>query len=94
MQKLTKIILIIHMLLVGEVCAQYTKSECQQKINNLREIYMVILGKIPLLPPLAQLSSGIQRAINDGEKNKELGSYEACVQETESSIQIVQGYAK
>jgi len=74
--------------------AQYSQKNCQEKINRLREIYIVILKKIPIMPPLAQLSSGIQRALNEGEKNRDAGNYVECVNETERNIKIVEGYAR
>ena len=81
-------------LLPKYVYAQVTKNECQEQIKDLREIFIVILRKTPAMPPLAQLSPGISSALDEGEKNRDLGNYRACVDETKRIIKIVEGYAK
>ena len=50
----------------------------KQEINNMRDVYIIILKKIPAMPPLAQLSFGIQRALNDAEHNRDIGDYRSC----------------
>lgn len=76
------------------VLANYTKTDCQNEINNLRRIYIVILKKTPAMPPLAQLGSGIQRALNQAESNKDAGNYKTCVENMKTHISIVEGYAR
>ena len=76
------------------VHAEYAKVECQNQINDLREIYIVILRKTPAMPPLAQLSPGIRRALDEGERNRDFGNYQACIDETKRNIKIVEGYAR
>jgi hypothetical protein len=44
-----------------------TRDDCDTKIREMREIYIVILRKTPAMPPLAKLSPGIQSAINEAE---------------------------
>jgi len=67
---------------------------CQDRINELRNIYIVILRKIPAMPPLAQLSLGIQRSLNEGESLRDSGNYQGCIQMLDRQIEIVRGYAK
>jgi hypothetical protein len=74
--------------------SQVSRQDCQAEINKMREIYIVILRKIPAMPPLAQLSPGIQRAINDGEMRRDSGDYSGCVANMQRQIAIVQGYAR
>ncbi len=74
--------------------AQYSRQECQQEINNMRDIYIIILKKIPAMPPLAQLSSGIQMALSDAERNRDVGDNRSCVENMRKQISIVQGYAR
>lgn len=74
--------------------AQYSLQDCQAGINRMREIYIVILRKIPAMPPLAQLSQGIQRSINDAESNRDVGNFNQCVVNLRKQIQIVEGYAR
>ena len=74
--------------------AQYSRQECQQEINNMRDVYIIILKKIPAMPPLAQLSFGIQRALNDAEHNRDIGDYRSCIDNMRKQISIVQGYAR
>jgi hypothetical protein len=64
--------------------AQYSRQDCQSEINGMREIYIVILRKILAMPPLAQLSSGIQRALNDAEASRDAADYRNCVTNTGS----------
>ena len=73
--------------------AQYSRQDCQSEINNMREIYIVILRKIPAMPPLAQLSSGIQRALNDAEASRDAADYRNCVINMKQQISIVKSYA-
>ena len=73
--------------------AQYSRQDCQSEINNMREIYIVILRKIPAMPPLAQLSSGIQRALNDAEASRDAAEYRNCVINMKRQISIVKSYA-
>jgi hypothetical protein len=73
--------------------AQYSHQECQVEISKLREIYVVILRKIPLMPPLAQLSSGIQRALSDAEMSRDAGDFKRCIVNMRSQISVVQSYA-
>ena len=74
--------------------AQYLRQDCQSEINRMREIYIIILKKIPAMPPLAQLSSGIQRALNDAEMSRDAGDFKSCVINMRSQISIVQSYAR
>lgn len=73
--------------------AQYSRQDCQSEINNMREIYIVILRKIPAMPPLAQLSSGIQSALNDAEASRDAADYRNCVINMKRQISIVKSYA-
>lgn len=74
--------------------AQYSVQECQTEISKMREIYIVILRKIPAMPPLAQLSPGIQRALTEAEASRDMGDYRSCVINMQRQISIVQGYAR
>jgi hypothetical protein len=74
--------------------AQFSYQDCQSEINRMREIYIVILRKIPAMPPLAQLSRGIQRALNDAESSRDARSFDQCVVQMRKQIQIVEGYAQ
>lgn len=74
--------------------AQFSRQECQGEINRMREIYIVVLRKIPAMPPLAQLSQGIQRALNDAESSRDSGNFQQCVVQMRKQIQIVEGYAR
>ena len=76
------------------VFAQYSSTDCQSEINRMREIYIVILRKIPAMPPLAQLSRGIQLALNDAESSRDAGNFNQCVVQMRKQIQIVAGYAR
>jgi hypothetical protein len=78
----------------GSVFPQYARQDCQAEINRMREIYIIILRKIPAMPPLAQLSSGIQRALNDAEMSRDNDDYRSCIVNMQRQISIVQGYAK
>jgi hypothetical protein len=78
----------------GSVFSQYARQECQAEINRMREIYIIILRKIPAMPPLAQLSPGIQRALNDAEMSRDNSDYRNCIVNMQRQISIVQGYAK
>ena len=60
----------------------------------MREIYIVILRKIPAMPPLANLSRGIQDALTDAESSRNAGNFNQCVVQMRKQIQIVQGYAR
>jgi hypothetical protein len=73
--------------------AQYSRQDCQSEINSMREIYIVILRKIPAMPPLAQLSSGIQRALNEAEASRDATDYRNCVTNMKRQISIVKPYA-
>jgi hypothetical protein len=46
------------------------------------------------MPPLAQLSAGIIKALDEGVKNLNSGKYQACVDGLTRNIKIVEGYAK
>lgn len=90
-----KLIIILTSLLYSNITfAQFSRQECQGEINHMREIYIVILRKIPAMPPLAQLSQGIQRAINDAESSRDNGNFNQCVIQMRKQIQIVEGYAR
>ncbi len=78
----------------GSVFSQFARQDCQAEINRMREIYIIILRKIPAMPPLAQLSSGIQRALNDAEMSRDNGDYRSCIVNMQKQIAIVQGYVK
>jgi hypothetical protein len=60
----------------------------------MREIYMLILRKIPAMPPFAQLSKGIQRALNDAEARRNSGDFNQCFVQIRTQIQIAEGYAR
>ncbi len=60
----------------------------------MKEIYIIILRKMLAMPPLAQLSSGIQRALNSAEISRDAGDYKSCVANMQSQISIVQSYTK
>lgn len=74
--------------------SQRVLHDCQGEINRMREIYIVILGKIPAMPPLAQLSQGIVRALNDAESSRDAGNFNQCVVQMREQIQIVEGYTR
>lgn len=74
--------------------AQSARDDCQYQINRMRDIYIVILRKIPAMPPLAKLSAGIQRALNDAEESRDSGDYKSCVSNMRRQIEIVEGYAR
>ena len=76
------------------VLSQNPRQECQAEINKMREIYITVLRKIPAMPPLAQLSSGIQRALSNAEMSRDAGDYKSCVVNMQSQISIVQSYAR
>ena len=76
------------------VLSQNSRQECQAEINKMREIYITVLRKIPAMPPLAQLSSGIQRALSNAEMSRDAGDYKSCVVNMQSQISIVQSYAR
>ena len=69
-------------------------QDCQNEINRMRDIYIIILRKIPIMPPLAQLSRGIQNALNDAEQSRNSGRYVQCVNDMRRQIEIVEGYAR
>ena len=46
------------------------------------------------MPPLAQLSRGIQNALDDAEQSRDAGRYAQCVTEMRRQIEIVEGYAR
>ena len=93
--KLFRIFLILISLLSNKLAlADYSRFECHSEINRMREIYIVILRKIPAMPPLAQLSQGIQRALNDAESSRDAGNFNQCVVQMRKQIQIVEGYAR
>lgn len=71
-----------------------TRDDCDTKIREMREIYIVILRKTPAMPPLAKLSPGIQSAINEAEIRMNNGAFEDCVSEMQRQIDIVKGYAQ
>jgi hypothetical protein len=92
---------VIRGILVGIVCllsinsnAQYSRISCEEQIIKLRKIYIVILNKMVIMPPLAQLSAGIIKALDEGVKNLNSGNYQACVDGLTRNIKIVEGYAK
>jgi len=72
-------------------CSRY---EYQSEINRMREVYIVILRKILAMPPLAQLSQGIQHALNDAESRIDAGNFSHCVVQMRKQIQIVEGYER
>lgn len=76
------------------VYAQYSRQECESEIKKMREVYIVILKKIPAMPPLSQLSSGIQRALTNAEISRGAGDFKTCIINLKEQISIVQGYAK
>jgi hypothetical protein len=46
------------------------------------------------MPTLAQLSKGIQRALNDAEASRNSGDFNQCVVQMRKQIQIVEGYTR
>ena len=74
--------------------SQHSRQECQAEINKMRDVYIVILRKIPAMPPLAQLSSGIQRALSEAEMSRDAGDFKSCTVNMQSQISIVQSYAR
>ena len=46
------------------------------------------------MPPLANLSSGIQRALNDAENNRDSGDFKSCIVNLKSQTAIVEKYAR
>jgi hypothetical protein len=72
----------------------FDKQSCQGEINRMRDIYIIILRKIPAMPPLAQLSGGIVAALSDGERSRDDGNYDQCVTEMQRQIKIVEAYAR
>ena len=88
--------LVLLILLINSkfVFAQYSGQDCQGEINRMRSIYIVILRKIPAMPPLAQLSQGIQRSLNDAESSRDSGNFQQCIVQMRKQIQIVEGYAR
>jgi hypothetical protein len=93
--KLLQLPLLSLLLITSEIAlAQYSRPDCQSEINRMREIYIIVLRKIPIMPPLAQLSQGIQRALNDAESSRDAGNFNQCVVQMRKQIQIVEGYAR
>jgi hypothetical protein len=93
--KLLQLSLLSLLLITSKIAlAQYSRPDCQSEINRMREIYIIILRKIPIMPPLAQLSQGIQRALNDAESSRDAGNFNQCVVQMRKQIQIVEGYAR
>ena len=93
--KILKILLGIYSLLNSfSAFGQYARQDCTAEINRMREIYIIILRKIPAMPPLANLSSGIQRALNDAENNRESGDFKSCIVNLKSQTAIVEKYAR
>lgn len=93
--RLPKLLLFIALIINSNlVTAQYSNTDCQGEINRMREIYIVILRKIPAMPPLANLSRGIQGALSDAESSRNAGNFNQCVVQMRKQIQIVQGYAR
>jgi hypothetical protein len=90
-----KLLLLITLIIISKsTFAQYSRPDCQSEINRMREIYIVILRKTAAMPPLAQLSQGIQRALNDAEASRDTGNFNQCVVQMRKQIQIVEGYAR
>ena len=94
MKQIRALLILLLVCKSGFVLADYSRSDCQGEINRMREIYIVILRKIPAMPPLAQLSQGIQRALNDAESSRDSGSFNQCVVQMRKQISIVEGYAR
>ena len=95
LMRFTRIFLTLILLTNSKLAlAQYSRPDCQSEINRMREIYIVILRKIPAMPPLAQLSQGIVRALNDAESSRDAGNFNQCVVQMRKQIQIVEGYAR
>lgn len=93
--KLRQLPLLAIFLFSSEIAlAQNSRTDCQSEINRMREIYIAILRKIPAMPPLAQLSQGIQRSLNDAESSRDAGNFNQCVVQMRKQIQIVEGYAR
>jgi hypothetical protein len=90
-----KLLLLITLIVNSNlVIAQYSSTDCQDEINRMREIYIVILRKIPAMPPLANLSRGIKGALSDAESSRDAGDFNQCVVQMRKQIQIFQGYAR
>jgi len=72
---------------------EFSKQSCQKEINEMREIYISILRKIPAMPPLAQLSGGVQRALDQAERSRDSGDFKSCVIDMQRQISIVKPYS-
>ena len=91
MSKKIRLLLISPLIvLVFNVQAQ----SCQESINELRRIYIVILKKTPAMPPLAQLASPIKQALRKAEDYRDAGDFDNCINIASKTTQIMQGYAR
>ena len=72
---------------------EFSRQSCQKEINEMREIYISLLRKIPAMPPLAQLSGGVQRALNQAERSRDSGDFKSCVLDMQRQISIVKPYS-
>lgn len=69
-------------------------QNCQESIDELRRIYIVILKKTPAMPPLAQLSSPINQALQRAENYRDMGDHDSCISIASKTSQLMRGYAR
>ena len=90
MIKLFRLIFLSTLLIAFNVNAQ----SCQESINELRQIQIVILKKTPAMPPLSKLLSPIQKGLQTAEDYRDVGDFINCINTASKITKIMQVYAQ
>ena len=68
--------------------------QCRGNLNELQRAMIVMLNKIPLMPPIAKVYQPIRDLESEAAQSEKEGDYDACVSQTELALQYARPYAR
>lgn len=71
-----------------------SQKRCSDNINELRSVMIVMLRKIPIMPPVAQIYTPIKSLFNESIIHQSAKNYIKCIEKAELAIKFARPYAR
>lgn len=71
-----------------------TQRQCSDNLNELRRAMLVMLDRIPIMPPIAQIYRPISSLKNEAEQSEKVGDFTSCVSISELALKYTKPYAR
>lgn len=70
------------------------QAECESNIHELASNLQVMLAKINVMPPIAEIYVPLRKLFDEAVSDQEVGDYSRCVVKTQLGLKYARPYAR